>query len=327
YGRRLAEAGVPVFSMPRSRHYEPGRVLKLARQLRSRRIEIVHSFLETANIYSYLAGLLAARPVQVPSVRSLPTRMPLFERRLHERALKSAALVCANSQAGAAAYADRYGIDRDSFRVVYNGVEAAGRPTEQVRLEARRRFRLRSFNPVIGTVGKDEPEKNLAAFLRLTVRLAEQGGGVCALVAGAGLDESYAARYQIERTSVCQAYLLGRLRQMDDFFAALDVFVLTSLREGLPNVILEAMAACLPVVAYDVGGVSELVAHGRTGLLVEKGDEDGLYEAVRALVGDRELARRLGEAGRQRAVEDFTLADMVKRTRQLYAEAVSLSGG
>ena len=326
YGKRLVEAGIPVFSMPRQRHWEAGRVLKLAGQFRGRRVELVHSFLESANSYSFLAGPLAGRPVIVPSVRSLPAKTSLIKDSVHGRALKSAGMVCANSAAGARAFAQHYSLAEDKFRIVYNGVHTGPRPKDIDRQEARRRFRMLSSNPVIGTAGKDTPEKNVPAFLRLTGRLAARGGGVCAMIAGAGLDESYAARHRVERTSVCQAFFLGRITRMDDFYAALDVFVLTSRSEGLPNVVLEAMAAALPVVAYDVGGVSELVEHGRTGLLVSKDDEDGLYEAVRSLTGDLPRTRSLGEAGRRRALEEFPVAGMVKRTRQLYEEAISFSG-
>jgi glycosyltransferase involved in cell wall biosynthesis len=104
-----------------------------------------------------------------------------------------------------------------------------------------------------------------------------------------------------------------------------DVFVLPSRFEGLPLAILDAMFAELPVVASDVGSIAEAVAHGRTGLLVRPDDPDALAAALRRLLQDPPLARRLGEAGREVALARFATTAKARRYEALYDELVGVT--
>ena len=120
--------------------------------------------------------------------------------------------------------------------------------------------------------------------------------------------------------------LAGYARDVPDLLAAADVFVLSSRSEGAPFSILEAMAAGLPVVATDVGGVGELVADGETGLLVPAGDPARLAEALRSLLADAALRRRLGAAGLARARERFDLRALRDPHLDLYARELARRG-
>jgi glycosyltransferase involved in cell wall biosynthesis len=122
------------------------------------------------------------------------------------------------------------------------------------------------------------------------------------------------------------AQLSGPRRDVPDLLARSDVFALASRSEGGPISILEAMAAGLPVVASDVGGVRELVADGATGLLVPAGDPDALAAALQRLRADPELRRRLGAAGRERVAERFTLSALRTAHLELYARELARHG-
>ncbi len=318
HGDQLLAADVPLEAIRRGGHLELGRAVRLARLLEERRIGLVHSFLEGANSYTHLARHLAGPVPFVASVRNLAHHLDPLRKSVHRRALLKADAILANSAAVADSYAGEYRIARERFTVVRNGVLLPPPVDERARRAARVRFRLPSERRVIGTIAKDTANKNVVAFLRLGTRLADRWGPVCALAAGPGLDERFAATRAVERTAACHAVLLGPVRDPQPFYAALDLFVLTSLSEGLPNVVLEAMAAGLPVVAYAVGGVPELVEEGRTGLLVEPGDEDGLLEAVARLLADPGLAGRLGAAGRERAAGEFSVERMAGATLELH---------
>src|SRR5262249_3307336 len=104
---------------------------------------------------------------------------------------------------------------------------------------------------------------------------------------------------------------LGRQDDLAPWYSAMDVFVLPSLWEGLPNAVLEAMSAGLPVVATRVDGVPEAVDAAVTGLLCEPGDPQSLFGAIQEMIVDPEERHAMGAAGRKRAAENFRVSDMI----------------
>jgi glycosyltransferase involved in cell wall biosynthesis len=104
--------------------------------------------------------------------------------------------------------------------------------------------------------------------------------------------------------------------------ACCDLFVLPSLYEGMPLAVLEAMAAGKPVVATAIGGTSEAVTNGVTGLLVTPGKPEDLAAAIRRLLADRELSANLARAGKQRALERFSSDAMVRGVERIYRELI-----
>ena len=322
YGPLIEEAGVPVTVIARRRSYEPIRAFRLASALRKHKIELVHSFLESATAYCYLASFFYRKAVLLPAMRSLPVDEPAIKRLLLGRALRSSPLVLANSNAGAQAYSERCGVDLSRFEVVANGAEKVAEVTAGERLEARRRFGMSETRPVVGTVGKDDPNKNIPAFLRLVGGLGHRPGGICSVLVGRGLDEGYAVRNGVRRQSTCESYFLGELDDMRLFYSSIDLLVLPSLREGMPNVILEAAAHGVPAVAFDVGGVREAVEHGRTGMIVPAADEAALLEAAAELLEDAQRRKSLGDRAREYTAKKFSVDEMVESTRRAYMRAL-----
>ena len=313
YGPRLSAAGIPVTAIARRGRNEPLRAIRLASLLRSHQITLVISFLESATIYSYLASLFYRIPL-MPSLRSLPVRTSLVERFLLGRALRTAPLVIANSEQGAAGYRERYLPDGGAVAVIHNGVETQPAVSEAERSAARAFFGLSRNRTVVGTVSKDDPDKNVPAFLRLTAALNDREGGICTMLAGRGLDESYAVRQGVVRQKMCDSYFLGELEDMRPFYSSLDLLVVTSLREGMPNVVLEAQALGVPAVAFDVGGMREVIEHGRTGMLAPAGDEAALLELTKKLLDQPEKLKMMGLEAREETEKKFAVGKMVEAT-------------
>ena len=119
-----------------------------------------------------------------------------------------------------------------------------------------------------------------------------------------------------------RVFLLGERNDVPSILASSDVFVLPSNWEGLPYTVIEAMMAGLPVVATSVGGVPELVEDGVTGFLVPRSDPEALAEALQRLIDDPELRERMGKAGRQKAMCEFTLDRMLRETEKVYEEVL-----
>jgi len=181
-------------------------------------------------------------------------------------------------------------------------------------------------------VGRHDPVKDYRSLLRAFAGLsdgnclgeepadARRSGRAPArlLLCGDGPQNADLRRAAREMGIAGRVIFTGARDDVARVLAAVDVFVLPSLTEGMSNAILEAMASSLPVVATQVGGNGELVSHGGSGLLVPPGSEAALRDGIRALVRCPDLRVRMGRVGRLRAEHRFSLDRMVARYEDLY---------
>lgn len=182
------------------------------------------------------------------------------------------------------------------------------------RERSRLRLRLARRAPLVGLAARPAPEKGFELLARVATTLRREDPRVRFVIAG---EFGFRAHYQalLAREGLGEAvHFLGHVDRMPDFYRAMDVVVLTSKEgsiEGSPNALLEAMACERPVVATAVGGVPELVRHGREGYLTRDDDAESFSAHVRALLTDPGLAARIGFAGRSRALKRHRLASVV----------------
>jgi glycosyltransferase involved in cell wall biosynthesis len=172
---------------------------------------------------------------------------------------------------------------------------------------------------LVGAAGRLSPEKGFQVLVRAASLVVRDNPSVGFVLFGEGaqrqaLMEQLAAR-QLEGRFV----LTGFRADLDRFLPHLDLLVLPSFTEGLPNIVLESFAAGVPVVATAVGGTPELVEEGVNGRLVPPGDPQALAEGIRALLADEKTRQRLGEQGRRRVSEQFTFAAQRASYQQLFA--------
>jgi glycosyltransferase involved in cell wall biosynthesis len=175
----------------------------------------------------------------------------------------------------------------------------------------------------VGRVARLQPEKGFDVFLHAVAELAPHSPGVDFVVIGDGpLREDLAALAR--RLGVAERVrFLGLRHDARALIARLDVLAVSSITDGAPLVVLEAMAAGVPVVASAVGGIPDQVVEGETGLLVEPGDPSALAAALATVLRDESLRRRLGANGRGRAEREFGYEAFVARIEAVYASAVA----
>jgi glycosyltransferase involved in cell wall biosynthesis len=174
---------------------------------------------------------------------------------------------------------------------------------------------------VITTVGRLAVQKDPLTLLRAYRILDPRNAKV--VIAGDGPLRKSVEQYVNRNMLRNRVLLAGTFHNVPALLVASDIFVLASRWEGLPLTIIEAMMAGLPVVATGVGGVAELVEHGVTGIIVPPGNPEALAEAIRQLLEDADLRRRMGQAGRQRALERFTVNRMVAEVKTLYTSLLA----
>lgn len=211
----------------------------------------------------------------------------------------------ANSRSSAEDYAEWLGIDAARIGVAHNAVRVPD-PDPETRGRMRRALGIPDTARVVLGVFRLSPEKNLPLFLAVANAVHEAMPETVFLHAGVGQEDT-AFRQAAESSRMRDWFhLLGRREDIPDLMQAADVFLLCSDIEGLPNVLLEAQAAKLPIVATRVGGVSEAVVEGETALLADAGDERTLVRRCLDLLQNPRARERMGEAGRRFVETSFS---------------------
>lgn len=247
---------------------------------------------------------------------ALPLRW-MFARAERVTCSAAARVVClttADVRAAASA-----GINTERFVVIPNGIDASSFNGASDR---RPELSIPRTAPVVGFIARFVPQKDPLRFLQVAAHVAHQIPEAHVLMVGDGPlrpDIEAAVR---EHGLVGRVILTGFRRDVAELLATVDVLVLTSVWEGLPITVLEAMAARRPVVVPDLPGMDEVIEDGRTGVIVRSRDVDALTAAIMRLLGAPALRAQMGEAARRRLEERFTVERMAADTAGVYEQVL-----
>jgi glycosyltransferase involved in cell wall biosynthesis len=325
----LQQQGVKVRVLGLSSCYHPAGILALARQLRATGFHIVHTHGYFAGTIGRLAAALAGLPVLIHHVHSTYHE---YEPR-HRFVEKSLAhltdrVICVTS-AVRDFVKNGEGIPTGKTAIIHNGVARPDRGMQAA--EIRRERQQLGIGPeekVVASVGSLTANKGHSVLLRSIAQVTSQVPGTRLIVAGDGpLREELAA--EARKLGVAAAVTWAGVRT--DVYRLLqlsDLFVLPSLyREGLSLAVLEAMASNLPVIATNLGGMSEAVRNGKTGLLVSPGEVRELASAMADLLRDEGRSKSMGAEGRGIYEKHFTLQGMMERIEGLYQDCLNARRG
>ena len=303
------------------RTYRVGGALRLARLLRRERADILHTHaLAASNALSRLAG----RAARVSIVSHLhianhfrPATRVVLATLDNVTARWSAALIAVSEETRRAYVRQGY---PDRIAVVHNGVDVAAADANGVRAE----LGLDAAAPVVAEVGRLCEVKGQRELIEAIAQVPDAR----LVLVGADLERGGGFRRALERRArelgvAERVVFTGHRDDAARLLAAADVVALPSWTEGLPLVVLEAMAQKRAVVATPVGGTPEVVEDGETGLLVPPRDPDALAAALRRVLADEDLRRRLGEAGHQRVRERFSAEAAAARVLEIYDEVAA----
>jgi glycosyltransferase involved in cell wall biosynthesis len=310
----LARGGVRIHDCPRRWRWDLSPARRLADLVREGRHAILHSLLFLPNFYGRVARLMERPPVVISSLRS--TGIEGLPRYLAEILMAPLSdLIIANSEAGRRDLIAK-GVRADRIVVVRNGIDLAPFLALAPRDGAPASRRL-------GMVAQMESRKDQAGLVRAFASLAAAFPDARLVLAGDG--RLRVAVEQVVRDLAVEGRvdLPGTVDDPRSIYGTLDLYVQASAsEEGTSNSIVEAMASGLPVVATDVGGNSEVVEDGVTGRIVPPHRPDRLAAAIAELLRDSGLRRRMGDAGRERAVRHHTRDALVRSTLEVYARAL-----
>ena len=323
----LRAGGVSVRSLSVGARLSSARTLRAivtaARALRRGRIDVVHGYQWRPALVGALAGRLAGVPLRLASKRSLTGEDQQAERAWRHIA-RQVDTVIVNADA-LRVEGEQRGM-RCRWALLQNGVD-----TERFRLAppdpaARAALGLDPQRPVVGTIGRLEDRKGHDQLLRAAGTMLAGGNGrrpQIVIVGDGPLREKLQA--QAHSLGVADSVrFVGIVADVRPSLAAMDVFVLPSHAEGMSNALMEAMAAARPVVATAVGGNTEVVVDGKTGVLIPPADPAAIADAIAALLRDPDRAAGLGVAARDFVTRHFGARARVAELEHLYEERLAL---
>ncbi|HEV7523191.1 MAG TPA: glycosyltransferase family 4 protein [Candidatus Angelobacter sp.] len=280
-------------------------------------IDLLHTHGYKADLYGYVAARRSHKPIVATCHNWVGGTAALgIYNRIDRMALKRFNSLAAVSEPVAQRLLDS-GVSGRKIKTIANGIDvepfAHAQPLPALTFGGHK---------IVGMVARLDLQKGFEYLLRAVRELCGIFRELKVVIVGEGPDrkliEDMIWQYSLESNVI----LAGQQTDMPGVYAAMDIFVLPSLSEGLPMTILEAMAASKPAIATRVGAVPSVIKHGETGLLVDPRDVDGLRDALARLLSQPDLCRRMGAAGHDWVSRTYTSEAMALKYRQMYDEVL-----
>lgn len=310
------DGNTPVYHVPVRKRYLPFDLMRLAGFLRDMRCDVVHSHMFWANLYGAISASLARVPVLVTSEHGRNEWKGAWHRWAERKVISRVAdrRLCVSEDI-LRCRRDVDGVPEKLLEVVPNGTQI---PASAIGTE--------HDDLVIGSVGRLVPAKDFPTLVRAVAILLARGYRFRTEIVGEG-PERAAIEDAIDAAGVGGSVsLVGHQDRVSEWLSRWSLFVSSSVREGQPVALLEAMAHGLPCVATAVGGVPDTMRDGAEGLIVKPGDAEALAGAIASLIDDRSRRSQLATAARQRAIDDFSIDALARRCEAIYRQALTSKG-
>jgi glycosyltransferase involved in cell wall biosynthesis len=310
--------GVKVITLNRRHRFDLSLIFKLRRVIRQERIDIVMTTLFYADMMGALVGKWAGAK-GVFSWETISSPEWLIPRRLYpyRAVIRLADKVISVSRATARWLVEKRGVSPEHIVVIPYGVDLSLFKNGEDK-ELRRELGLSDHQPVVGMVGRLVPQKGHRYLIDAAVKVIESVPDVRFVLAGDGPLRPELEQQVCDRGLQDHFFFLGLRHDIPRVLRSFDIFTLPSMFEGLPNVVLEAMATSKPIVATPVDGTKEAVKHGTSGLLVPPRNIDKLASALIELLKNPKRAREMGRNARERVEKEFSLELQVKSFEDLF---------
>ena len=324
------EKGVPepknIFCLPFRglQHY----ITALVNELNIIKPDVLHCWLDHSNIIGCAAGIMTKAPKIILSTRSTVSTDSIYsdgliQKEQYQLFEKSRRVIFLNnSKAGAIDYSRWIGVNPSRFKIIYNGVdfESFKNASSENAESFKSCLGIDKETALIGGIFRLSPEKRPFDFISVVKEVKKSISNVKCVIAGIGYpaNENKVKEKIREEGLEDTIFLLGQRIDTDIIIKACNVVLLTSEREGAPNVLLEAQFLRVPVVATNVGGILETVESGKSGLLHSLGDIEGMADSIVRVLRDKAFAAKLGEEGHKFVTGRFNMEHMVNETLDTY---------
>jgi glycosyltransferase involved in cell wall biosynthesis len=323
----IMDLNIPVIDLGLTQKWRIDAFWKIKKILKEIHPTILHTWLFHANITGRIFGRFNKVPLIIASRRSTNIGGSWREILMRETSGMNDKII-AVSEAARKAEIDSSKVPHDKVVTIYNGLDPS--PFRTVSNEARQTLRNSMGIPddviLLGSVGRLHPAKGFNDLITAMELLGRKTRSTQLVIVGEG-ELKDQLKHQVQKSNLDGRIMFTDIRNdIPEILSAFDIFLSPSLWEGLPNVVLEAMAAGKPVVATSVGGTPEVVVDGLTGLLVPPHKPKALANSTLFLCENPKIQKSMGQAGRERVIKHFSIEQMVKQTEELYHELMVKKG-
>lgn len=328
--RKIKETGCEVTRLITKGKHNPRHFFSLKRIAEEMEIDFLHAHIwnPASGRYAYLAAKTAKKPLI--TTEHDPFLLPPIKHFIKKYLIKNVSRVIAISGANKELLKKIHPEMREKIDVIHNGIDITWWESQLLGFSKndRNEFRKKNFNAekktkIITCIAELHPRKGLMYLIEAAKLLKEKNPDFVVAIAGRGRLQK-AIGEKIKKYGLAEhVKLLGYRKDIPQILASSDLFVLPSLNEAFGLVLLEAMAAKLPVIATKNGGIPEIITNNVTGILVPPKDEKALTYAIIRLMNNEELASRLARAGYEQVKTHFDIKNMVKKTEKVYEEILN----
>jgi len=319
YSSALIKMSIPVVLYKRLSRFDLSPLINTVRYIKSEDIDVVHTFLILGSLIGVIAARLSGVPVVCSSIRE--AKDPTQTRKYGNIMLSYIShYFVSNSQAG---FDNRFKKQRKNFKVIYNGLDPS-RFTINIskKEELRQEFNIFKDDVVIGMVASLTPRKDFRTLIAVASHILKQNKNIKFLLVGEGSDRAMLEKLSVDMGVSSNVFFTGYRQDVDQLINCFDILVLLTNEmqhsEGIPNTIIEAMGACVPVIASVGGGTTEIVKDNHTGLLVSSGSINETCDAINKLINDKEINNALVYTANKFVCENLSITKYVSKYTELY---------
>ncbi len=314
---KFEEAGIPVTVIPFKSRLHPISLYKLARYLRKRQVDIVHTHMYRPNISGTLAARIAGVPVVISNVHNVDHWDTNRQVRMDRMLSPWRDRIIAVSESVRRDYLEKIWVTPERVKVIYNGVGLPELPSDFDKDMVKKDLGIAPYQRVIACIARLVPQKQHKFLLECYRYIEKIHRNVVLLIIGDGPLRGYLECYS-ESLGLKNVKFLDERDDIIELLSITDIAVLSSLKEGFSNVILESMASAVPLVVTDVGGNKEAITNRGVGFVVPSGDADLFKKNILLLLESERKRRAMGRTGLRRVNECFSIERMVRDTILLY---------
>ncbi len=318
FTRAVNKLGINFFSYERRSSFDFYRLNSLYQLINQKSYDLVVSFCWSANQYSRVASLFA-RKEHIACERGHDYKEINLENILIKLLAPLSKKIVFNSKVQMESYKKYINSSSEKNSCIHNGITMY--PTNN----SKQNYFYKTFNIVnekkfIGTAGNYSDPKNFDMFIRVCEKIIKDYNNVLFIAIGDGPQKEYYEKIIHDRKLDEYIIITGYIDKIYEVITFLDIFLLTSNSEGMPNVIMEAMAGKVPVISTSVGGCKELINNQNTGFLVDRNDSDKMCENIKILLEQEDVYRKIVNHAYEKISRNFTVGKMVKNYENLFTQ-------